>query len=226
MRKKEKKVGKWKTVWKNRKNIPSLVQAYPFYAAVILIALYFLLDYVMINVQWEIPLPLTAIFACLGPVCLYYFYAVDYRKGVFPNDGTDIPVFVKNKKKYAACGWTILFLWGNLLLSAGYFLVPEVFPALEQTYYWSQLALFLYIAPIMEEITFRYLLYDRYFRRKWGWLPAFLLVSLIFVLCHPVTDLHSLIIYYVPTILFFLVYHEFGLYGSIIIHMLYNFVAL
>ena len=42
MRKKEKKVGKWKTVWKNRKNIPSLVQAYPFYAAVILIALYFL----------------------------------------------------------------------------------------------------------------------------------------------------------------------------------------
>ena len=219
-------MSKDKKTLKQKLKVPSLAQAYPFPTAVWLIILYFLLDYVMVNVQEELPVLLTAILACLGPVCLYSFYAADYRKGVTPEGGTDTPLFIMDKKNYVLRGWLVLVLWGVLFLSAGYALLPKALPALERSYYWSQLAVFLFVAPIMEELIFRYLLFDRYFRRKWGWFPAFLLTSLLFVLCHPVTDTHALIIYYVPTLLFFLVYHEFGLYGSIAIHILYNLIAL
>lgn len=47
-----------------------------------------------------------------------------------------------------------------------------------------------------------------------------------FVMFHPVTNMHALVIYWVPTLLFFLVYYEFGLYGSIVIHILYNMMAI
>ena len=105
-------------------------------------------------------------------------------------------------------------------------MMPKLFPVLAERYYNSQLMLMLFVAPVIEEVIFRYLLYDRWLRPKWGWLGGFLASSFLFVICHPVTNVHAMVIYWVPTVLFFLVYHEFGLYGAILIHMVYNMMAI
>lgn len=204
----------------------SLVQSNPKLAVLTLAVVYFLLDYLMIDVANEPPLAMIVLFTFLAPSTLYSYYVNDYHRGLNPPGGHDMPAFVKNKKKYAITGWLCVLLWGVIFLAAEPFVISRFFPMLDETYYQSQIVLMMYIAPVMEEVVFRYLLYDRWLRRKWGWLGGFLAASLIFVMFHPVTNMHALVIYWVPTLLFFLVYYEFGLYGSIVIHILYNMMAI
>lgn len=204
----------------------SLIQSNPKLTVLVLVITYFLLDYLMINSAENLHIALIVIFTLLAPSTLYSYYVFDYQRDLFPTGGTDMPKFVKNKKKYATVGWLILLIWSIVFLIVEPVIVPRFFPVLNSTYYQSQIMLMLFIAPVMEEIIFRYLLYDRWLRRKWGWFWGFVVASLIFVVCHPVTNVHSLIIYWAPTLLFFLIYHEFGLYGAIIMHMIYNMMAI
>lgn len=204
----------------------SLVQKNPKLTVLVLIATYFLLDYLMMSSAENLHIALIVIFTLLAPSTLYSYYVFDYQRDLFPAGGTDIPKFVKNKKKYATIGWLIILIWGIVFLVAEPVIIPRFFPVLNNTYYSSQIILMLFVAPVMEEIIFRYLLYDRWLRRKWGWFWGFMAASLIFVICHPVTNMHSLIIYWAPTLLFFLIYHEFGLYGAIVMHMIYNMMAI
>lgn len=204
----------------------SLVQGNPKLAVIVLVATYFLIDYLMVEKGEGLGTAWTAIFTMLAPSILYSYYVNDYQRGIYPAGGTDIPGFVRDKRKYAIAGWLAICACGILFLVAGPFLVPRFFPVVDNTYYRSQVMLMVFIAPVMEEVIFRYLLYDRWLRRKWGWFWGFLASSFVFVVCHPVTDIHSLVIYWAPTVLFFLVYHEFGLYGSIVMHMVYNMMAI
>lgn len=204
----------------------SLVQKNPKLVALILIVTYFLLDYLMISKAEDMTTGLIVLFTLLAPSSLYAYYTNDYHREMYPTGGTDVPKFIKNKKKFSLIGWALITLWGIMLLLAEPYVVPKIFPVLDETYHRSQIMLMLYIAPIMEEIVFRYLLYDRWLKRKWGWLGGFLASCLIFVACHPVTNTHSFVIYWVPAVMFYLIYHEFGLYGSIVIHMLYNMMAI
>ena len=82
------------------------------------------------------------------------------------------------------------------------------------------------MAPVMEELSFRYLLYDRWAKPRFGTVKAVLLTGFLFVICHPVGNINAMILYWIPTLAFYLVYDSFGLYGSIVAHMIYNFVAL
>lgn len=204
----------------------SLVQKNPKLTILVMVVTYFLLDYLMMNVKEALHPALIVVCTLLGASTLYSYYGNDYYRGLYPKGGTDIPKFVKNKKRYVLIGWFAIFIWGIILLIAEPIIVPKFFPVLNSTYYQSQILFMLFIAPIMEEIIFRYLLYDRWLKRKWGWFWGFMAASLIFVVCHPVTNMHSVVIYWIPTLLFFLVYQEFGLYGSIVIHMLYNMMAI
>lgn len=204
----------------------SLVQMNVKLSMLILIVIYFLLDYMMMSKADEMSRIAVVIFTMLAPSMLYSYYAGDYHRGLFPKGGTDMPVFVKNKKKYALIGWMLITGYAVLFLILEPVIVPRFFKVVDETYHSSQLALLLIIAPIMEEIVFRYLLYDRWLRKKWGWFWGFLAASFVFVICHPITNVHALVIYWVPTVLFFLVYHEFGIYGSILMHMIYNIMAL
>lgn len=212
---------KWK-VWGPGK---SLVQSSPKLTAIVLVATYFLLDYLMMNTAEGLHKALIAVFTLLAPSTLYSYYVFDYQRDMAPSGGTDIPKFVKDKKKYALIGWLAITVWGVAALVVEPFVI-NFFPALDSTYHQSQIMLMLFIAPVMEEIIFRYLLYDRWLKRKWGWFWGFIAASLIFVVCHPVTNVHSLIIYWVPTLLFFLIYQEFGLYGAIVMHTIYNMMAI
>lgn len=204
----------------------SLVQRNPKLCTMIMIVMYFLLEYLMVENTESMDRILIIIFTMLAPSMLYSYYVSDYHRGINPQGGTDMPKFVKNKKKYAIIGWLGITIWGVLFLIFEPVVVPKFFKLLDNTYYGSQIMLMLYIAPVMEEIAFRYLLYDRWLRRKMGWFWGFMAASLLFVICHPVTNVHSLIIYWAPTLLFFLIYHEFGLYGSIIMHIIYNMIAI
>lgn len=204
----------------------SLVQRNPKLCTMIMIVMYFLLEYLMVENTESMDRILIIIFTMLAPSMLYSYYVSDYHRGINPHGGTDMPKFVKNKKKYAIIGWLGITIWGVLFLIFEPVVVPKFFKLLDNTYYGSQIMLMLYIAPVMEEIAFRYLLYDRWLRRKLGWFWGFMAASLLFVICHPVTNVHSLIIYWAPTLLFFLIYHEFGLYGSIIMHIIYNMIAI
>lgn len=204
----------------------SLVQRNPKLAVLVLIVIYFLLDYMMMNAADGLHPALTVIFTMLAPSMLYSYYVFDYQRDIFPQGGSDVPKFVKNKKKFVTFGWLAVTVWGVIFLVAEPYAMPKLFPVLDSNYYRPQILLMLFIAPVMEEVIFRYLLYDRWLKRKWGWFWGFAAASLVFVVCHPVTNTHALVIYWVPTLLFFLVYEEFGLYGAILIHMLYNMMAI
>lgn len=204
----------------------SLVQKNPKIAVLVMVVVYFMLDCLMMDKDQTLHTALIAVFTFLAPSTLYSYYVYDYQRELYPEGGTDVPGFVKNKKRYVTFGWLIILVWGLIFLIIEPIIVPKFFPVLDETYYRQQIMLMLFIAPVMEEIIFRYLLYDRWLKRKWGWFWGFVAASFIFVLCHPVTNMHSLVIYWVPTVLFFLVYREFGLYGSIVIHMIYNMMAI
>lgn len=211
---------------KGRKKPFSLVQKNPKLAALVIIVVYFMMDYLMMGTNHAVSTVLVVIGALLAPSTLYSYYVSDYNRGIRPRGGTDVPEFIKNKNRYVTIGWLVFLIWGIILLAAGPAIVSRFFPVLNQTYYRSQIVLITYMAPIMEELIFRYLLYDRWLKRKCGWFGGFIIASLIFVFVHPVTNMHSFVIYWIPTVLFFLIYREFGLYGSIMIHMIYNMIAI
>lgn len=204
----------------------SLVQKNVKLTTVVLIVTYFLLDYMMVDQGEDLQKILTVIFTMLAPSTLYSHYVFDYHRDIPPLNGTDMPRFVKNKKKFAIIGWLSFTVLGVILLIAEPIVVPKFFPVLDGIYYESQILLMLFVAPIMEEICYRYLLYDRWLKKKCGWFWGFVISSLIFVITHPVTDMRAFVVYYVPTVLFYLVYSEFGLYGSIVMHMIYNMMAI
>lgn len=214
---------KEKTTKQKKKRQKADIRKRPGTVALLLIIVYFLLDMVMMDVREEPPAILTVIATLWAPVSLFVYYAMDYQQ---PFGGTDTPAFVENKQRYVRIGWLVIAIYGILFLIAEPFLVPKFFPTVDSTYYRSQVTVMLYIAPIIEELIYRYFLYDRWLRRQWGWFWGFLAVSLIFVLGHPVANLHSFVIYWIPTVMFFLIYQQFGLYGSILIHMLYNMMAI
>ncbi len=208
------------------KNKVSLVRKNLLLTILVLISGYWVLDHLMMNVRENPHMAFIVTFTLAASLILYICYVRDYQKDMGPVGGTDIPKFVKNKRKYTDVGWILITVWGIVLLVGEPFIVPKLFPVLDSKYYQSQIMLMIYIAPVMEEIIFRYLLYDRGLRRKWGWFWGFVVASLIFVICHPVTNLHGLVIYWMPTLLFFLIYNEFGLYGSIVMHMIFNMMAI
>lgn len=215
-----------KTKSKKKAKQVSLAQKNPKVIALTMIILYFLMNYLMTDLAETVSVPLIAVCVLVAPFMLYCYYVNDYCREQYPVGGTDVPEFVKNEKRYVLIGWLAILISGIIILIAEPFVVPKCFPVLDTTYYQSQIILMAFIAPVMEELIFRYLLYDRWLRRKWGWFWGFMAVAFLFVMCHPVTNVHSFVIYWVPTVLFFLIYHEFGLYGSIVIHMIYNMMAM
>lgn len=201
-------------------------QRKPFWTGFSLIVIYFLMDTYLLNTNEE--MDTTTLGLCLGfSLALFYLYYVHSRIfGPERKGAKDIPSFCKNQKRVVWIGYFILILLSVLLFLGYEPIATDWFPSLGNTYYRSQLTLLLLIAPIIEELSFRYFLYDRWARRKYGIVKGILLTGLIFVICHPVANIQSMILYWVPTLAFYLIYESFGLYGSIAAHMIFNFVAL
>lgn len=161
------------TASQTKKKPISLVQKNPKLTVLIMIATYFLLDYLMMDVTEQLSYGFVVVFALLAVSTLYSFYVFDYHRDIPPTGGTDIPRFVKKKKQYAINGWLGFVLFGALFVLLEPIVVPKFFVVLDTNYFTSQIILMLFIAPIMEEITFRYLMYDRWLKKNGAGFWAF-----------------------------------------------------
>lgn len=134
---------------------------------------------------------------------------------------------VSKKEKYIERGFFIGLVVISLIFSVGYdSILATITPTLQKTTSQSELMVFLILAPIIEEIVYRYLLYDKWSRPRYGKIKGGALIGFIFVVTHPVVSFGGFILYWLPTLLFFMVYEKGGLKASIIVHFLYNLVAL
>lgn len=157
------------------------------------------------------------IFALISSWIIYYVtYLHDQLKGE------------QSKKKRTI---EIVFFVGLIILSStliiGYdTILPMILPTIQKSNYKAELMVFLILAPIIEETTYRKLFYNQWARPKYGKIKGGALIGFIFVITHPVVSLGGFILYWIPTLMFFMVYDLGGIKASIIIHFLYNLVAI
>lgn len=200
----------------------------PILNGILILAIYWVMDDLLLNVtdhvdKWQIILSLG-----MTLMIFYLYYVLGYIFDCYPAalEYKDIPSNVKNRKKYVMTMFYLLLVL-TITIPLGYdTIITKWIPILNQTYYPSQVLLLVCIAPILEELVFRYFLYDQWARIKYGPIKGMIVTGFLFVICHPVTDINSMILYWVPTILFYLIYDSFGLYGSILAHILFNLIAL
>lgn len=201
------------------------MQEHPICTAVILLILYFIMDDVLLDVKENAKTE--TIFLCLFITLAVFYscYVMGYQTGAYQR-GKDIPIFIRHQKRYMTwMFWILTILTG--IISLGYDeIITRWMPNLNNVYYPSQVLLLVLIAPIIEELAFRYFLYERWALKKYGTIVGVLITGLLFVICHPVTGMDSMILYWIPTLLFYLIYDSFGIYGSIAAHILFNFIAL
>ena len=199
---------------------------HPVTACIIILGLYFVMDALLLNVTENAGAGISAACLLLTLVVFYGCYVYGYQKGVQTFNGKDVPCFIKNKKRYIIIMFRIITLL-TILIPLGYDeIITKWMPNLDHVYYSSQVFLYVLIAPILEELSFRYFLYDRWAKPKFGMIKGIAISGFLFVICHPVGNINALILYWVPALLFYLVYDSFGLYGSILAHIIFNFIAL
>lgn len=202
-------------------------QKHPVGNAFLILAVYWVMDSQLLNVFEDIGSWPAVLGISMTLMIFYLYYVLGYILGYQgEGDGHDVPQSIKNRKKYVMGMFSVLIIL-TIAIPLGYDkIITKWLPAIDTVYYPSQVLLLVCIAPIMEELVFRYFLYDRWARIKYGTVKGILATGFIFVICHPVSDLNSIILYWVPTLLFYLIYDSFGLYGSITAHILFNLIAL
>lgn len=158
------------------------------------------------------------------------FYGCIYIGETFRSDYTSeragIPSWVKHPQIYARVGFLLYIVFAAIAIPLYYQYGEQWFPGLYTDYYPSQIVALIFIAPLMEELLFRYLLYDRFAKGKYKKWQAFIFSMIIFTVCHPVTSLRTFNLYLVPSFLLYAVYEELGIYGSLFIHMAFNLIVL
>ena len=190
------------------------------------LSFYFTLDGALLNVGSEVKL--IKIIASLSLVLMTFFsiYVLRYVLNIPIISTRDVPPeLIKRPKRYVIIGFIVMTVLTFAFLFGYYFLVPDN-TGIKTAYYSSQPCYQVLLAPIMEELMFRYLLYDCWARKKMGRTKGAFVVALIFILFHFPANLHMFVLYCIPVVFLFLFYEQFGLYGSILAHMIYNIFAL
>lgn len=104
--------------------------------------------------------------------------------------------------------------------------IGTLLPSLYASYNKSQILLWTLVTPVTEELVFRYLFYDKWALSKFKKPIAMLLVLIVFVLLHPVTNMQTFVMYLLPALLLFMTYDMGGIYASIAVHMIFNTLSL
>ena len=214
---------------KKSKNTYQRIQkiwSHPTTLATGLFVLYLTADATLLNTSRAPDGKYTVIYLGLALGLFFTAYVLPYWNGKRRRATKDIPSGIKNKKRFVTVTY---FITAAIAITASMLyhqMGDDLLPSLSSTYYESQVNVLVLVAPIMEELIFRYVLYDMWARARFGKVKGILLSGAIFVVCHPVTGLEGLVLYWIPTILFYVIYEEFGLYGSILSHAIFNFIAL
>lgn len=104
--------------------------------------------------------------------------------------------------------------------------IGTILPSIHASHNKSQILLWILVAPVVEELVFRYLFYDKWALSKFKKPIAMLIVLIIFVMLHPVTDMQSFVMHLLPALLLFMTYDMAGIYTSITVHMIFNTLSL
>lgn len=190
------------------------------FSGFVIIASYFLFEMELIGIRVgpyeQGPIAIRAM-AIVSAIAIYY---LSHLHGQIKNN-------TPKKELYIELVFFIAIITVSLIIGLGYNnILKAILPNLQKTTTQSELIVFLIIAPIMEEVVFRKLLYDNWAFDKFGRLKAMLVVGLLFVLTHPIVSFGGFILYWLPTLLFFMVYDLAGIKASIGVHFIYNLVAL
>lgn len=150
----------------------------------------------------------------------YFAYYIAYLRKKLKSNLSD----TERKKE-------ILFFSSLIIVTLGIFisydsLITQYLPSIGDNYYKSEVVVFLILAPIFEEISFRYLLYDKWAKVKYGKIIGGILIGIIFIIFHPINNFIGFAMYWLPTLFLFMTYDSGGIKASITAHMLYNIVAL
>lgn len=178
----------------------------PIFGGCVIMVTYFMLESTMMEPDITFPI----LFMLGATLFAFSFLYITY-------------VFQEYKKNDIKADWylfipvIILFIFALLVLFC---------PVESISYSRSQLITILVLAPIMEELTYRYLVYDKWAKKRFGWFKGMLLVGLIFIITHPITGMSGFVLYWLPTIVLYLTYNEYGLYMSIFIHIVFNIIAI
>lgn len=186
----------------------------PIFGAVVIIVTYFMLDDALMSKYDEAPdsLLYLGVMYAIAFLFIVHIRRIEYKT-----------------KKIKRIAYAMTACIGLSLLAIIFFyedIIAIVFSTLYRGYPKSQVVLICMIAPILEELAYRYLLYDKWAKQKWGMWKGVLLIGFIFVLMHPINNMSGLALYWLPTALFFMAYNEMGLYWSITIHIIFNVIAL
>ena len=203
----------------------TLLGSHPVFSGLFIFLVYLIMDDALLNVSKNAGAGLSTGCLLLTLVIFYIFYVSGYASG-HPLQGEDVPACINRKKSYVIWMFRVMTVLTVIIPLSYDEIITKWMPNLDVVYYPSQVFLLVLIAPILEELTFRYFFYDQWAKQKFGVVKGILIVGFLFVICHPVGNLNGLLTYSVPTLLFFLMYDSCGLYGSIAAHVIFNFIAL
>lgn len=195
-------------------------QAHPIFAGLIIIVTYFLLDLYMVAA--DVP----DYFGYMGLGFALLFLYIGYVHTIVDNNISGDIKLTKKRKQYIFFGFVILTVLTSIITVGYNSIIAEFIPSIFKNYFKSQVILLIVIAPITEELAFRYFLYDKWAKERFGVIKGMLIVGTIFVLTHPITTIEGFALYWLPTLFFYLIYNNYGLYASIIAHMIFNIVAM
>lgn len=144
----------------------------------------------------------------------------EFARPVLPNRRIEVAsvALAKVVMLLGAFGAMALWTWmsqGGYALEQkmAYSVADETEQAFSRQALFVQLVLGAFIAPIVEELVFRGLLY-RTWEKRWGWFPSAILVSLVFGLYHPIFWSA-----FASSLLFVAVLRRVGsLWGPIVVH--------
>lgn len=186
----------------------------PIFGGIVIIIAYFLLDSALMPKYAEVPdsMLYVGVIYAIAILFIVHIRHIEYK--------------TKNMKKIAYAMTAIIGL--SLLAIIFYYqdIIIAIFPTLYKGYPKAQIVLICMIAPILEELAYRHLLYGKWAKQKWGMWKGAIIIGVIFVIMHPITNMSGFALYWLPTILFFIAYNEMGLCWSIVVHMIFNIIAL
>lgn len=188
-----------------------------FFSSIIMMVTYYLFDRELLGTNAQrVADPYFLAFALIISWFLYYS---TYLHQKMKED-------LSKKERTIEKGFFIGMILVTATLSFGYdAILATVLPSLHKASTRSEITVFLILAPIIEEIIYRHLLYDHWSKPKYGKIKGGAIIGLLFVLTHPVINLGGFVLYWIPTLLFFMVYNTAGIKASILVHFLYNLVA-
>ena len=208
------------------RNVLGFIYSKTFYLFILLLAFYFSLDGMLLNVGTDIPFPKIVLALVLVLVVFFLLYVCRYLLDVPVKNTKDVPLeIIKRPKRYVVMGFIGMTVLTSAFIIVYYFGVSTN-SGVKTIYYASQPCYQVLFAPIVEELLFRYILYDGWARNKLGRFKGAFVVGIIFILFHFPVSIGLFVLYIVPVVFLFLFYEQFGLYGAILAHMTYNFLAL